>query len=272
MQIINKGLFLTLFLIVSICGAQQIEIITTTTQISSITKEIGQLNVNTTVLIPPGVCPGHYELRPKDISKLCQNGILLYHGWEGFIDDIKNAVSDSSAKIYCIDVPGSWLMPDVQIKAAKKIVQILSTFDPANKHMYLKNRDSYVRRMFLLDKMIKTFISSNHLSGMSVISSEMQKEFLEYLGFKVVDCFGRDEELTPGKLSQIINQVKTHDIRIIVSNLQSGTSIGQKLSEITKIPHVVLSNFPGGFENTETIEKTVIKNLDLLKKSAKPGK
>jgi len=266
---IIKGLFLTLFLVVGLCCGQQIEIITTTSQISSIAKEIGQSNVNITVLIPPAICPGHYEVKPGDIKKLCKNGILLYHGWEGFIDDIRNAVSDSNAKLFCIDIPGNWLIPDIQIKAAEKIAQILSRFDPINRNLYSKNLDSYTKKMLAIDKKIKNLVSSYNLSGVSVISSEMQKDFLDHLGLKVIDYFGRDEELTPGKLRQIINQIKTHDVRIIVSNLQSGTATGQMLSKRTRIPYVVLSNFPGGFEDTETIEKTIMLNLILLKNAVR---
>lgn len=269
MRVINKIIFSIIFLVVGLCFGQKIEIITTTSQISSIAKEIGQSKVNITFLIPPAICPGHYEIKPSDIKKLYQDGILLYHGWEGFIDDIKNAVPDSKAKIHCINIPGSWLIPDVQIKVAEKIMQILSTIDPSNKNFYLTNLEFYTKKMFILDKEIKNIVSTCKLSEVPVICSKMQKDLLDYLGFKVIECFGRDEELTPKKLMQIINQAKIYGVRLIVSNLQSGTSVGEMLSKRTKIPHAVLSNFPDGFEDTETIEKTIIANLYILKNAVK---
>lgn len=255
-----------------ICRGNQIEIITTTSQISTIVQEIGQSKINVSILIPPGICPGHYEIRPGDIKKLYNNGILLYHGWEGFIDDIKKAVSDSNTTIFSVNVPGSWLIPEVQTKAAEKIAQILSESDPLNKNFYMKNLDLYKTKMIALDKKIKNTVDKNKLSGMPVVASEKQKDFLDYLGFHVIDTFGADEEITPGRIIQIINNIKKYNVKIIVSNLQSGTSTGTMLSKRTKIPHVVLTNFPGGFQNTETIEKTIMTNLYLLINAVRSGK
>jgi len=269
MKFINKIFFLTLFLPVGICWGNQIEIITTTSHISTIAQEIGQSKIKVSTLIPPGICPGHYEIRPGDIKKLHTNGILLYHGWEGFIDDIKSTVSNANAKLFCIDIPGNWLIPDTQIKAAEKISNILSMLDPSNKGVYLKNLASYTRRMLDLDRKIKNFIQCSKLQGIPVISSEILKDFLNYIGFNVIDTFGKDEELTPNNLKHLIDQAKLFNVKIIISNLQSGTNIGETISRITKKPHVVLSNFPGGFQNTETIEKTIMLNLILLKNAVR---
>lgn len=260
-------LFILIFF-VSYCFAHSIEIVSTTTQILSVVKEIGKENVNVSVLIPAGICPGHYEMKPADLKKLLDGGIFVYHGWEGFVEDILNTISSSSAKAFKIDVSGSWLVPHVQIEAAEKITKILENTDKKHKKIYETNLALYKKQMQNLDRKIKNFIANNRLIGIKVVSSKMQKDFLTYLGFDVIDCFGSDEEITPGDIIRLINSIKNHNVKIIVSNLQSGTSTGEMLAKKTSLAHVIISNFPGGFENTRTIEDTIMKNINLLKNAA----
>jgi len=245
--------------------AKQLEIVATSTHIGCCVKEIGKSKVNVTILIPPGICPGHYEIKPGDLKKLCNNGILLYHGWEGFIDDISKAVENTGAKIFRLDVEGNWNIPEVQIKAGEKITHIMVSIDPSNKEFYEKNLISYKKKMSALDRKIKNFVSANKLSTVPVIASKMQQDFLNYLGFNIAGTFGRDEEISPGNITELINKAKTYNVKMIVSNLQSGTSTGEMLSRKTKLPHVILSNFPGGFERTDNVEATIMKNLELIR-------
>ncbi|MGC9066777.1 MAG: metal ABC transporter substrate-binding protein, partial [Candidatus Ratteibacteria bacterium] len=239
--------------------------------IATSVKQIGQSKVNVTVLIPPGICPGHYEVKPKDIEKLCHNGVLLYHGWEGFVDDISKSIAGSGAKMFQINIKGNWLIPAVQILAAEKITEILSSIDPENKKFYEKNCASYKNRMNALDSKVKAIVSVNKIKDTPVISSVMQKELLEYLGLRVIGCFGRDEEITPGMITRLISDAEKYNVKLIVSNLQSGTSTGETLAKRIHRPHVILSNFPGGLKGTDNIENTLLKNLqiiiDLLKAS-----
>ncbi|MCM8814363.1 MAG: metal ABC transporter substrate-binding protein [Candidatus Omnitrophica bacterium] len=252
----------------SFCFAASIEVVSTTSQIAAVVSEIGKDCVNIAVLIPPGICPGHYEIKPNDIKKLWNGGVLFYHGWEGFIDDISKSVPGAGPRMFKIDVSGSWLVPEIQIKAAEKIADVLRNIDPERKKFYETNLEFYKNQMKELDRKIKNFVYENNLIGIKVVCSEMQKYFLKYLKFDVIDCFGRDEEITPGEIARLIDSIKNHKVKIIVSNLQSGTSTGEMLAKRTSVPHVIISNFPGGFENTKTIEATIMKNINLLKTAA----
>jgi zinc transport system substrate-binding protein len=52
---------------------------------------------------------------------------------------------------------------------------------------------------------------------------------------------------------------------LVIDNLQSGaTTISAAMIQDIGALQVTISNFPGGFENTETWEKAIDKNVDLL--------
>jgi zinc transport system substrate-binding protein len=53
----------------------------------------------------------------------------------------------------------------------------------------------------------------------------------------------------------------------VIDNLQDGKDAGRGIAEDIGATQINLSNFPGGFENTETWEKAIDRNVDLLLKA-----
>ena len=51
---------------------------------------------------------------------------------------------------------------------------------------------------------------------------------------------------------------------LIIDNLQSGQDAGAGLAEELGCTRIILSNFPGGFDDTKTWEKAIDKNIDLI--------
>ena len=66
-------------------------------------------------------------------------------------------------------------------------------------------------------------------------------------------------------MEELVAEAKEAGVALVIDNLQSGaTATGAAMAQdIGAIP-VTISNFPGGLENTETWEKAIDKNVDLL--------
>jgi len=80
-----------------------------------------------------------------------------------------------------------------------------------------------------------------------------------------VDTYGRPEDLSPADVNQLITEAKQAGVVLIIDNLQSGSAtLGASIEQDVEAIPVTISNFPGGFENTETWEKAIDKNVDLL--------
>jgi nitrogenase molybdenum-iron protein alpha/beta subunit len=61
-----------------------------------------------------------------------------------------------------------------------------------------------------------------------------------------------------------VDKGKAEKAAIVVNNLQDSQDAGKGIAEELKIPNINLSNFPGGLDNTETWEKAITKNVDIL--------
>jgi len=93
----------------------------------------------------------------------------------------------------------------------------------------------------------------------------MQAGFVEWAGFDIVAIYGRPEDLSVAEVEKLVVEAKEAGVALVIDNLQSGaTSNSETMAEDVGAIQVTISNFPGGFEDTETWEKALDKNVDLL--------
>ncbi|MDH4067455.1 MAG: metal ABC transporter substrate-binding protein, partial [Dehalococcoidia bacterium] len=166
-----------------------------------------------------------------------------------------------------LNVTGNWMVPAVQAEGVGKIAQALCELYPENAAYYQGNATDREQAISAYGDVVKGRLQDAGIEGVKVICAEMQAGFVRWAGFDVVATFGRPEDLTPAQVAQLIVDAQEAGVVLVIDNLQSGTTtLGASISmeqDIAAIP-VTISNFPGGLENTETWEKAIDKNVDLL--------
>lgn len=262
----RKALYslLSLFAWTFILSAAPIKIVATTSQLGSLVQEIGGDLVTSTVMIPAGSCPGHYELRPGDIRALLSGAGFIYHGWEGFAENVIERAKVASLSICKIDLSGSWLLPATQSSAAEIVYQFLSRIDNSHLARYRNNYDIFLQKMAALEKTISSSSTRLRLKGIPAIVSDQQIGFLRALGVEVIASFGREESLTLSDMNQMILLGREKKVKMVVENLQSASGVGKRIAEQLQVPYVVISNFPGALPGTSDIESTVKENIRRL--------
>ena len=103
------------------------------------------------------------------------------------------------------------------------------------------------------------------MSQVNVICDDQITDLVQWAGFNVVASYPRPEDISAKKMQELIDQGKQAGVALVIGNLQSGTSdAGVTMASGIGAVQVTLSNFPGGFDNTETWEKAIEKDVDLL--------
>jgi len=100
--------------------------------------------------------------------------------------------------------------------------------------------------------------------ALTVLCADMQVGFLRWVGFNVVAAYGRPDSLTPQVVRELVDTGREADVTLIIDNLQSGQDAGVPIAMDIGCPRIILSNFPGGFDNTETWEKAISRNIELI--------
>jgi zinc transport system substrate-binding protein len=244
-----------------------LKVVTGTSLIANIATDVGGDRVTVRNVIPPGLCPGQYDVKPGDIETLAQANVLIIHSWQQGQQDIKeltSAANNASLIIKTIELNDNWMAPPIQAEAVDKIAAALGEIDPANSAYYQERAEA--RKLAILAKgdEIQAELQAARISGVKVICSDMQTGFVTWAGFDVVATYGRPETLTAAKAAEIVTQAKAAGVALVIDNLQSGPEAGKSMARDIGAVQVTISNFPGGLENTETWEKAIDKNIELL--------
>ena len=236
--------------------------------ITSIIQNVSDGKLEARTFIPPGVCPGHYDVKSSDIEALANSKAFFIHNYQQNYENVTGlieAAENPALIVTVINITGNWMTPPVQAEAVGKIAEALGEIYPENAAYYQGNATERVQVILSKGVEVKYTLIEAGIEEVKVICAEMQAGFVGWAGFDIVATFGRPEDLSPADVNQLITEAKQAGVALIIDNLQSGsTTLGASIEQDVEAITVTISNFPGGFENTETWEKAIDKNVDLL--------
>ncbi len=243
-----------------------LRVVTSTSLLAQIVERVGGDKVDVINIIPPAQCPGHFDVKPDDVKKLADADIFLMHGWQGekFTDDLIASADNPDMGVFKIDVPGNWMTPQVQTQAIDLITGIISQADAENRADFQKNAKSFKSSVIAKGDEMADRLAEGMIPGINVLCADQQAGFAQWAGFYIVAIFGRPDSLTPQVVKELVDKGIEGNVNLVIDNMQSGQDAGAGIAEELKSARVILSNFPGGYENTETWEQTIEYNVTLL--------
>jgi zinc transport system substrate-binding protein len=250
----------------SMAGTSKLRVVTSTSLIAQIVERVGGDMVDVVNIIPPAQCPGHFDIKPGDIQKLSDAHLFLLHGWQGekFSQGLIASAHNRDLTVVRINVKGNWMTPPVQLQATDKITAALSNLDNKNSGAYQESAAEYKNKIKAKEAEMKAKLAQLRPSTVNVLCAKMQAGFVKWSGLNVVATYGRPDSLTPKVVKKLVDQGRGAKVGLIIDNMQSGKDAGAGLAEELGCTRITLSNFPACFENTETWEKAIDRNVELL--------
>lgn len=239
---------LLLFLSSILIPSERLRIVTTTSDIESIVKIIGSGRVEVLNIVPPSLCPGHFELKLKDLAEIRKGKVILFHGWERWMENLKEGPERIP-----VEIDGNWMIPDINLKASEKVFELLLKMDPEGKEIFERNFSNYKKELENLQR--KGREMKKRTEGLKVISSVRQSDFLSWLGMKIVSPFD-DSEISLKEMKEIVERGRKEKVRLVVDNLQRESISGKRIAEEIGAKYIVLTNFPH-----ENYRESFLKNL-----------
>lgn len=223
-------------------GEAVTRIITSDTILSGmITSLLPARGYSVEAILPPGQCPGHYDVKLSDIEKMKQAALTVSFKAMSFMD---KTGSGKGAQLL-LDAGGrNWMVPDSYMHGLGLIAEELAKRFPKDKSVIMTRKEQTVREVRYQARMLTDRVAKAGISGKSVIASSMQKEPLEWLGFHVIAEYGRPEAMSAREVVRLAKTGRDKQAILVVDNLQSGPDTGKGIAETLKVPHVVLTNFP----------------------------
>ncbi|MDD5127409.1 MAG: metal ABC transporter substrate-binding protein [Dehalococcoidales bacterium] len=250
-------------------NSAKLKVVTSTSLIAQIVERIGGDKVSVANIIPPAQCPGHFDIKPGDIQKLADARLFIIHNWEGerFSDSLITTASNKNLLKVQAEMAGNWMTPQMQRDAADKIAAVLEQVDPSNTTAYQNSASEYKAMVTAKESEAKATLGKANLAAINVLCDEQQAGFVKWTGLNIIATYGRPETFTPQIVKDLVDKGKTGKVTLVIDNMQTGGESGKSLAEQLGVTQITLSNFPGGYDNTDTWEKALDKNIDLILKA-----
>jgi zinc transport system substrate-binding protein len=214
-------------------------------------------------MLPPGQCPGHYDVKLSDVEKMKKADLNVSFSGMALMS---KAGSDGSKQLFIVAGNRNWMVPDSYIYGLGVLTDGLSKRFPADAEVSVSRKKGAVRNVKEGANLLIEKIKQAGIFGKPIIASSMQKEPLEWMGFRVVGEYGRPEAMSAREVVRLAKIGKDQAVIMVVDNLQSGPDAGKGIAETLGAPHVVLTNFPSEKGYLATLGENVNAVLSAVKK------
>jgi zinc transport system substrate-binding protein len=192
-------------------------------------------------IIPPGQCPGHYDVKLSDIEKMKKADLVVSWREMPFLD---KGSAEGALQLLVPWGKRNWMAPDSYLYGLGGVAEELSKRFPEDRDEIMRRMAEKARAVKTVSQSLKEKLKHAEIPGKTVIGSFMQKEVLEWMGFRVVGAYGRQDAMSAREVVRLTDLARNQHIVMVVDNLQSGPDTGKSIAAALAVPHVVLTNFP----------------------------
>jgi zinc transport system substrate-binding protein len=216
-------------------------------------------------LAEPGMCPGHFDMRPSQIQSLRGCRVLLRLDFQQSLDRKLAGVSGEGLRIAAIKVPGGLCQPDSYLAATREIADAMVATDLLGRAAADARLAAIEQRMAGLKELCRQRMEP--IRGAAVLASVHQKAFCEGLGLNVVATFSAADTAGIGQLNHAVRAAEAANARVIVANRPEGRRTADALADRLGIPVVMFGNFPAMTDQQATFDALVEANVNALTKA-----
>tara|TARA_B110000240_G_C13456789_1_gene434875 strand:+ start:112 stop:1023 length:912 start_codon:yes stop_codon:yes gene_type:complete len=262
-----------------------INVVTTTSMITDLVKNIGGKHINIQGLMGSGVDPHLYKASEGDVSKLVNADVIFYNGLhlEGKLVDVFEkmgsatktpiALADELDKTTLIGSdyfasnydPHVWFNIEYFKQFAKKVTQILSEKNPKNTVNFIENEKQYLAKLDTLENNMREIIKDLPVEKRILVTAhDAFNYFGKNYGFEVVGLQGLSTATEAGvkdvqKLAAFIIEKKVKAI-FVESSVPKRTIEALEAAVKSKGHDVKIGGtlFSDALGNAGTIEGTYI--------------
>ena len=259
-------LFVILLIALAVPTLATQHVVATHAVLAEIVSIVGGEQVEVTVIIPSGFCPAHYDLAPSDYAALIHADLVLYSGFEPWVEQLGDRTQESAL----VQLVGSWNTPAAAAQQTTAIADLLSESIPDAATQFEANRDTYLEQLSTVKASLEERAAALAVTDTAVVCMQWQASFVSWLGFNVAVTYGLPENLSLRDLVELADQGRAAGAVLVIDNLQSGIELGGKLAREVNAVHVVLSNFPGALPKTATLIDLFVRNAEALFTAIEP--
>ena len=209
--------------------SSKLKVVSSFFPIDQFVGKVGGDAIERMILIPNGVEPHDYEPTIKDIQSVDSADVLVYNGlgfenWIGKMSIPQKIDASKGLNASYLDErnmnfdPHVWLDPLLAKKQVENIRDGLIMIDPNHKDIYVNNSNNFLNELDNLDEKIRTDLESCKKKDFITFHNSFSYFAKQYgLNQHSISNTDPESEVTPARLTEIINIAKTLGLQVIYS-------------------------------------------------------
>ncbi len=232
------------------------DILTTTTILADIARNVAGDRLTVGSLLPAGADPHSYQPVPQDAARVKQSEVLIIHsgGYEEFLDGLlentegQNMLIEASTGVRFrsgtqgedATDPHVWLDPNSVIVYVDNIREGLAKFDPNGAEIYEANASAYAHQLAELDAWINAQVAQIEPQRRVLVTNhEALGYFAERYGFTVVGAvmpgFSSASSPSARQMADLIEQIQLHEVPAIFLDASDNPELAQQIAAETGV-------------------------------------
>jgi len=216
----------------------------------------------------PGMCPGHFDVRPSQIEALRGCRLLLRFDFQKSMDSKLAKLRGDGFSIVEVCPTGGLCEPSTYVATCRQVAQALASRDLADRSLADARLAEITRRVGRTASRCRSRISAAGLAGAPVVASRHQEAFCRWLGLEVVGSYRGADVESPKQLSQVVRAAKGAGAKLVIANLPEGTRSAETIAAHLGGAVVVFDNFPAVSAGRMSFDGLVATNVARLVEAA----
>ncbi len=238
----------------SCLGSPRPDILTTTTILADIARNVAGDQLVTEALLPFGTDPYSYQPVPQDTRKINESKVVIVNGanYERSLDSLlanakdKKEFIEASTGLRLISDPENdqevdphlWLDPNNVIVYVDNIREGLTHFDPEDSDVYQANARAYIAQLQELDAWINGQVAQIPPQRRVLVTNHESVEyFAQQYGFKVVGSiitgFSSDASPSAQEMADLTDRIKLFEAPAIFLDSADNPALAQQIASET---------------------------------------
>src|SRR5688572_2904173 len=243
-------------LLASCSGGAAPDVLTTTTILADVARNVAGDRLTVGSLLPAGTDPHSYQPVPQDATMVDRSKVLVVHGadYETFLQPLldtsgrEETVIEVSKGVRLLSGiqdeqtmdPHVWLDPTNVIVYVDNIREGLTQFDPDGEEVYQTNASAYIDQLTELDAWINGQVAQIEPKRRVLVTNhEAIGYFAERYGFTVVGAitpsFSSNAAPSAQQMADLIEQIKLYEAPAIFLDASDNPDLAKQIAAETDV-------------------------------------
>lgn len=212
-------------------------------------------------LAGPGMCPGHFDIRPDQVADIHRCRLFVRFDFQQALDRMLGEGDEPATTV--VSVSGGLCLPETYLAVCRQLAESLEAKGMLSHDDAQRRLAGVERRMADLHKLAQRRVDAAGLRGAAVLCSAHQAEFCRWLGLQTAAEMPTADEPAAAAITDCIKAAQAAGVKLVVANRPEGRRAADALAERLGAKVVVFDNFPQP-QKAKAFDALVKQNLDAL--------